>query len=139
MGADSFAVGSPRCDKSDALNNKCETSSAQKQWKPLGALATRKNMMIAHKQLIGAIVSADAKKDESKDSGKHGPPQSRRTAYDLGYDGDMDIGEASVVPPCGRYTRSSSSSSKFRRGNGGHLTRNVFAGSGRPRLVRYSL
>eukprot|EP00928_Gymnodinium_smaydae_P008824 TRINITY_DN13245_c0_g2_i1.p2 TRINITY_DN13245_c0_g2~~TRINITY_DN13245_c0_g2_i1.p2 ORF type:complete len:151 (-),score=10.81 TRINITY_DN13245_c0_g2_i1:306-737(-) len=87
-----------------------------------------KVMEIAHKIKNSFLARDDGNNDEveSVDSGTRGPPRSRRTAYDLGYDGDINIAKASINPPCGRYLRS-----PLQYKNG--------AGSYRQRLVQYSL
>eukprot|EP00928_Gymnodinium_smaydae_P002377 TRINITY_DN10843_c0_g5_i1.p1 TRINITY_DN10843_c0_g5~~TRINITY_DN10843_c0_g5_i1.p1 ORF type:complete len:241 (+),score=21.01 TRINITY_DN10843_c0_g5_i1:24-725(+) len=103
-----------------------------KQRKPVHAFVRGLPSMVY--KVLEAIESADAEGEASKDSGTHGPPRSRRLAYDLGYDEDKITRRALVVPPCGRYKRST-----LQRGNRGDLLSDCITGSDRQFSVRYSL
>eukprot|EP00928_Gymnodinium_smaydae_P002376 TRINITY_DN10843_c0_g4_i1.p1 TRINITY_DN10843_c0_g4~~TRINITY_DN10843_c0_g4_i1.p1 ORF type:complete len:250 (+),score=20.74 TRINITY_DN10843_c0_g4_i1:124-873(+) len=119
------------------------------QRKSASALVRRRPIPFAYKELLDAIESdiagnpevracdtgsSSEDEDESNDSGTHGPPESRRTAYDLGYDGDINVRRASGVPVCRRYSRSC-----LQRSNGESPFPNGFTGSANPCPLRYSL
>eukprot|EP00928_Gymnodinium_smaydae_P058157 TRINITY_DN41386_c0_g1_i1.p1 TRINITY_DN41386_c0_g1~~TRINITY_DN41386_c0_g1_i1.p1 ORF type:complete len:243 (-),score=25.72 TRINITY_DN41386_c0_g1_i1:27-698(-) len=81
------------------------------------------------KSVFLGLCEIDSSDDESVDSGTRGPPRWRRTAYDLGYDGHINIARL-----LGRHRRSS-----LPRKAGRSSFADGAAASYRYRSVRYSL